>query len=190
MRAPHTYSLSGSTSQGARLTATLSTSTGTPITSGSNTFDTSALTITVFSADALAATGVTTFWYWLGTVSPIVAFASADGSCTWTTASTALPTSANLGESGPYVTATRYVGCSPGNLPMTYWIPAGTVTSTWSYTDIGGIAFVCVNSSNRGSVGTSTESDCIEIMDIKGTLGSRARVSTKDLNGVTAVLSN
>lgn len=52
------------------------------------------------------------------------------------------------------------------------------------------IPFVCLNSSTQGFVGTSTESDCVEIVDANGTLGPRARVTTKDLNGVTTTLTN
>jgi hypothetical protein len=73
---------------------------------------------------------------------------------------------------------------------MSYWISTGTVAQTWAYQVFDGIAYFCLNSSTKGFVGTSTESDCVEIVDAGGSLGSHARVTTLDLNGVATTLTN
>jgi hypothetical protein len=66
----------------------------------------------------------------------------------------------------------------------------GTISETWSYTAIDGIAFVCLNSSITEASGTSTESDCIEVIDGNGTLGTHLRVTVKDADGRVMTLAN
>ncbi len=190
MRTPHSYSLSGSTSTGVNLTATLGIAQGGTLTHQGLSFDSSVLTITLFRGGTLLSASVSTLWYYPGTVNLRFSTNSGDSTCNNYTAISNLPVAANLGQSGSYFVATQYPGCtSPNNAgPMS----SGTVTGTWSYSDIGGIAFVCLNSSNKtnGLVSTSTESDCVEVVDTNGTLGTRARIALKDPNGVTTVLSN
>lgn len=190
VRSAHSYSLAGSTSTGISLTATLSTAPGAQVTSNGTTYDTTSVTVSVFRAGVLQATGVTTAWQDVGGTNWAWSFQTPEGSCVVRTSSVLLPTSAALDQSGPFVSGTKYAGCSPGNLPRSFWTPVGTVAQTWSYRLIGGIPFVCIDSATTGAVGTETESDCIEVVDSSGTLGTRARVTTKDLNSVTTTLSN
>ena len=190
VRQPHMYSLSGSTSTGANLTATLSVTQSSQVTSNGITYDRSLVTASIYSGGVLQGTGVTTSWLNVGSPNWVTSFESADGSCIVRTGGSALPTSAALNQTGPYLTGARYAGCNPGNLPMTFWLSTGAVTQTWSYSLINGIAFVCINSSDRGFVGTSTESICAEVIDANGMLGTRLRVTTMNLNGVTTTLSN
>lgn len=190
-RQPHNYSLAGSTSTGVALTATLSIAQGAPVTSNGSTFDTATLTTSIFNGGILSAFGVTTAWQLTGTPNWAATFNSSDGTCFWETSGSSLPTSASLGQSGAYITASQYSGCNATTLPYSYWIPVGKLTTTWSYSTINGTAFVCINSSNLGFVGVAAlESDCIEVVDTAGTLGTHVRISTQDLNKVVTVLAN
>jgi hypothetical protein len=36
----------------------------------------------------------------------------------------------------------------------------------------------------------TTETDCVQVVDAQGTLGTRIRVTLKDANGVTTTLAN
>lgn len=190
VRKPHTYSLSGSTSTGVSLTATLSIAQAAQVSWSTQTYDTALVTLSVYNGATLVGTGVTTSWQATGTPYWDVFFQSSDGSCTLRGGGTALPTSAALGQVGSFLDGTEYAGCSPSNMPMTYWISSGTVTQTWAYQAVGGTPFVCINTSVQGFVGTTTESDCVEIVDTSGTLGSRVRVTTTNLNRVTTTLTN
>ena len=190
VRQPHTFSLSGSTSTGVSLTATLSVAQGAQITSNGKTYDTSTVTVSIYSGGVLQATGVTNTWQDVGTPNWAISYSTLEGSCVLRTGGSALPTSAALNATGAYLTGAEYSGCNPSNQPMSFWISTGTVAQTWAYQVYDGIPFVCLNSSTQGFVGTSTESDCVEIVDANGTLGPRARVTTKDLNGVTTTLTN
>ena len=189
-RKPHTYSLSGSTSTGVGLTATLSVSQGAQVTSNGTTYDTSTVTVSIYKGGVLQATGITTAWQDLGTPNWAISYSTPEGSCVLRISGSALPTSAALSQTGAYLSGTKYPGCSPSNQPQSFWTSTGTVAQTWAYQVFDGIPFVCINSSTQGVVGTSTESDCVEVVDANGTLGTRARVTTKDLNGVTTSLTN
>lgn len=189
-RQPHTFSLSGSTSTGVSLTATLSVAQGAQVTSNSKTYDTSTVTVSIYRGGILQATAVTTAWQDVGTPNWAISYATPGGSCVLRTGGSALPTSAALNQAGAYLSGTEYPGCSPSNQPMSFWTSTGAVAQTWAYQVVNGIPFVCLNTSTQGAVGTSTESDCIEVLDVNGTLGTRARVTTKDLNGVTTTLTN
>lgn len=184
------YSLSGTTSTGVALTATLSVAPGAQVTSNGTTYDTSSVTVSIFRGGVLQATGVTTAWQDVGTPNWAISFSTPDGTCVLRTGGSALPTSAALNQTGAYLSGAQYAGCSPSNQPRSFWTSTGAVVNTWAYQVFDGIPFVCVNSSSQGAVGTSTESDCVEVTDVNGTLGTRARVTTTDLNGVTTTLKN
>jgi hypothetical protein len=172
------------------MAATLSISQGAQVTFLSTTYDTAATTLSIYVNNVLASTGVSTSWQDLVTPDWAVSFHSADGTCVERTGGTSFPSSAALGVSGAYLTGKDYPGCSPANMPQSFWVSSGTLTTTWTYSSINGTGFVCFNSSDAGFVGTTTESDCIEVIDTAGTLGTHARITVKDLNNVTTTLTN
>jgi len=193
-RTTRTLSLSGSTSTGLSFTATLSNAPGSQVSSEAGVFDSFTSTVSIFRGGTLAASGVTTYWMSPGSPYPTYQFDSADGSCIGSRSITALPTSAILNQSGPYLAGSEYSQCSSSNLPRTIFgidFSVAEVTQTWSYQAIGGVPYVCINSSwNHRFGGTSIESNCIEVLDSSGTLGGRVRITATDLNGVTITLSN
>jgi hypothetical protein len=52
-----------------------------------------------------------------------------------------------------------------------------------------GAARLCVHT-RRIDFFTTTETDCVQVVDAQGTLGTRVRVTLKDANGVTTTLAN
>ena len=95
-----------------------------------------------------------------------------------------------MGQSGPYVSAKRYAGCSTSSLPTTASLSTESVTQTWALQTIDGRSELCMNSAVAGFVGTATESDCVEVIDTAGTLGTHVKITTIDLNKVSTTLSN
>ncbi len=194
-RTKRTLSLSGSTSTGISLTATLSMAPGPKVSSTVGEFDSSTLTASIFRGSTLAASGVVTYWLSPGSTFPVLQFESAGNTCIANQSFTSLPTSAILNQSGPYLTGIEYPLCNTSNLPGSQPIHrlnigTKTVTQTWSYQAIGGVPYVCINSSTKGNFGTEIESSCIEVLDSSGTLGGRVRITTTDTDGVTMTLSN
>lgn len=187
VRSPHSYALQGSASTGTRLTGNLSTAPGGTLSHQSLNFDSSSLTLSVSGGGPPSSTTLV-LWYFPGTVNLRFSTDSADHTCNNYTATTTLPASAVLGASGAYFTGTQYPGCtSPSTAgPFSY----GTVTGTWSYGLVDGVPFVCVNSSNQYPGATSTLSICADVIDANGSLGTRARVVSRDLNGTTITLAN
>ena len=158
---------------------------------GGATFDSSLVTKSVYNSQgALIASSTLTLLMEVGSTNWAYVFEAADGSCVIRTGGAALPTSAALGQSGAYLSGPKYGGCNPTELPRSFWISTETLNQTWTYKTIGGIPFVCIDSALSGSVGTATESNCIEVADATGALGARLRVTITDLNGVTTTLSN
>jgi hypothetical protein len=189
VRKPHTFSLSGSSSQGAQLSMTLSVAQGGSISTPYGTMDVSTTTVALYQGATLVSTNVGTSWLVQGTPYPGITFSSVDGTCLLTTSGTQLPATATVNQSGPLRTATIYAGCNPGNLPLTTWLSSGTQTATWTYAVYNGTPFLCINSTIT-DIATSTESDCIEVIDANGTLGSHARATLRDRNGVTYNFAN
>jgi len=164
---------------------------GAPVTSNGKTFDVSTLTVSIYRAGALQSTGVTTAWLDVGTANWAYTFQTPDGSCNVRTGGTALPSSAVLNAAGPFISGDQYPGCTPARLPTSLSLSLTPVASTWAYRVTNGIPFVCIESSIRGAVGgVQSESDCVEVVDANGTLGSRVRIVVTDLNGVTTTLTN
>jgi hypothetical protein len=190
VRSSHSYALQGSASTGASLTGGLSTAPGGTLSHQSLNFDSTSLTLSVSSGGALLSSTTLVLWHYPGTVNLRFSTDSADGTCNNYTATSALPTAAALGTSGAYFTATQYPGCtSPSTAgPFSF----GTVTGTWSYSLVGGVPFVCINSSNQypGIASSSTLAICAEVVDGNGSLGAHARIVSKDLNGNTVTLAN
>jgi hypothetical protein len=190
--AAHAYSLTGSTSTGVALTASLAVAPGASAAYGSTTVDTARLTLTVSQGGNVISSDVSTFWQDVGTPDWAVLFSSAADVCALRTGSTALPTTGSLGAHGAYITGTIYPGCDASNLPQSSSVSVGTLTQTWSYQEIGGVAFVCVNDDQavNGVVPHATTSYCAEVTDANGTLGTRVHISATDFNGVTTTLAN
>lgn len=187
----HTFNLAGSTSTRQSVAATLSIGPSTPVTYSGATYDRSTLTSTTTSSTGAAiGTAVTTLWLSQSEHVQVFESNSADGTCVFSTSTELLPTSAALGEAGPYVVGKEYAGCAAPGTVTTLSISTGTVTQTWSYSAIAGTGYVCMTSSDAGFVGTSTEQDCFEVVDASGTLGSRARVTVTDLNGTVTTLAS
>ena len=186
MRQTHTYELAGPTSAGVNVSASLSIAPGAAATYNGISYDTTTLTTTVTVAGSPASTAVTTLW--LQPASSVLVFetSSSNASCLYVSSQSALPVTATVGQAGPYITATRYPGCT---VPGTVYVSIGTVTQTWSYTSVSGIGFACLTTSDAQALGTSTEQDCFEVTDANGSLGSRARVTIRDLDGVTTTLA-
>ena len=182
--------MSGSNSQGTSLSATLGIAPGAKVANGTTTYDTSTLTLALYAGGTLVATGVTTLWQSVGTPYWAFSFSTADKSCRIRTGGSSLPTTAAVGTTGPFLNGTEYPGCNPSNMPRSGWLSTGAVTTTWTYSDINGTGFACFNTSNAGLVGTETESDCVEVIDKAGTLGTHVRITVKDLNGVVTTLTN
>lgn len=188
VRNTHSYSLHGSASTGASLTGTMSTAPAGTLSYQGLNFDSSALTLSVSSGSTLLSAQTLVLWYYTGTVNLRFSTNSGSNSCDFYTANTALPTSASLGTSGAYFTATHYPGCtSPATAGP---FSSGTVTGTWSFGLVDGAPLVCVNSSSTtaGLTSTETSSICAEVLDANGTLGTRARYTSKDANNATITL--
>jgi len=190
VRQPHLFSLTGTTSLGIDVTAQLAVSQGPRYVAYGTTVDSATISALIYSGGTLRTIGSTSAWQEIGSPNWLITFSSADGTCTLRTGGVPLPSAASLGDSGPYLSGTQYPGCTASNLPTTSWIPSATVTQTWSYSLISALPFVCIHTSTRTLIGTATESDCVEVVDSNGTLGSRMRIAMKDLNGVTTTLSN
>ncbi len=189
LRQPHTYSLTGTASTGTSVMATLSIAPASTASYNGVSYDTTTLTSTVNVAGSPVSTSVTTLWLQQGSTALAFEASSMDTTCMYTSAQSALPHSASLGQQGPYATSAEYPGCTHPGTIYTYDLSVGTVTQTWSYIAIKGRGYVCMTSSDAGPVGTSTEQDCFEVIDANGTLGTRAQVTIHDLNGVTITLS-
>lgn len=188
LRQPRSFNLAGLTSTGVVLTATLTIAQPEPGSFKGTSYDISTVNLTARNGTALAGSNMVTIWLMTATVNQVFLATSSDGNCGVTGSATALPNSAALGESGTYNSMTVYYSCTtPSNTSL--YFAAGTRTQTWSYEVLNGIPMVCINSSLR-QIYTTTESDCIEVIDTKGTLGSRVFVTTTDANKVTTRLSN
>lgn len=187
VRTPRSYSLSGTTSTGIALTALLTTSTLASTTYNAKAYDRSAVTVAVFRASVQQSSNTVTLWFPQGTLNLIFLAYSANGFCSLATDATLLPTSASIESTGPYFSGTRYPSCSA--LGDRVFVPAGNVSSTWTYSAYNGSGWMCINSTIT-DFATVTESDCFEVADSTGTLTGRVRVTTKDGNGVTTTLSN
>lgn len=188
IRSPHSYSLSGTTSTGVAVTANLGVAQGAQGMFNGVAYDTSTLTLSLFANGVLQSTSVTTLWQDAGTPNWAFLFKSVDGTCTNRTGGSGLPTSAALNTTGAYISGTDYTSCNPTNLPSVF-LSIGTLTQTWSYQEISGIPFVCINTSNQQPF-TSTEADCFEVTDVNGTVGAHARITSVAVGGVTTTLSN
>lgn len=82
----------------------------------------------------------------------------------------AVPTTANLNQSGQLFTGTVYSGCSPfGDL--------GTLTAGWSYEADASVPLFCINTIFAQLVDTTYQSICIEVTQ-SGQLGTRAKLTT------------
>lgn len=98
-----------------------------------------------------------------------------DGTCDIATATTALPTSATIGQSGSYSTSQLLTGCTSASAS------GGTETATWSLVQDTGTTGASVVELCQNFVDTTTAavsaggSQCFEI-DPQGNLGTRARV--------------
>jgi hypothetical protein len=188
LRQPRTFSLTGSTSTGVNLTATLTIAQPAPGSFKGTSYDVSTVSLIARSGTALAGSNTVTIWLMTGTPDQVFLATSSDGNCGVTDTTTTLPTSAALGQSGAYNSMTVHYRCTePANTSTLF--TAGTRTQTWSYEVLNGIPMVCINSSLR-QLYTTTESDCIEVIDTRGTLGSRVFVTTTDANKVTTRLAN
>jgi hypothetical protein len=186
-RQPRSFTLAGSTSTGVQLTGMLSIDQPSSRTYSGVSYDISNINLTVRNAGALAASNTVTIWFFGGTIEQLVLVTSSDGRCGWSTSGATVPKVAALGQSGAYTLMTTYQSCDP---PVSRSvISRGTRTQTWSYELVDGIPMVCVNSTLREFY-TTTESDCIEVTDSAGTLGSRVSVVTTDINSVTTRLKN
>lgn len=125
-----------------------------------------------------------------------------DGSCVRYTSTTALPTSAALNSSYPFAAGTTFTSTSSCTTPSNAVgllgdSPAGNVTISVSYNVIGGIPMICLNSSDTLTFftptrqkGTTTEADCVEVVDANGTLGSKAFVSVAYPDGTSVSFKN
>jgi len=188
LRQPRSFSLTGSTSTGVNLTATLTIAQPAPGSFKGTAYDISTISLVARNGTALAGSNTVTIWLMTGTPDQVFLATSSDGNCGVTDTATALPTSAALGQSGAYNSMTVHYRCTePANTSAIF--TAGSRTQTWSYELLNGIPMVCINSTLR-QVAITTESDCIEVTDTRGTLGSRVFVTTTDGNKVTTRLSN
>jgi hypothetical protein len=75
-------------------------------------------------------------------------------------------------------------------LPSQAITQVGTSTNTWSFESTGGLDFFCLNGSDTESDGTSKESDCVEVADTSGALGTHARIVSEDAAGDTLTFAN
>lgn len=188
LRQPHSFNLTGSTSTGVNLTATLTIAQPAPRSFKGKSYDISTVSLVARNGTALAGSNTVTIWLMTGTPDQVFLATSSDGNCEVTDTAAALPATAALGQSGAYNSMTVHYGCTePANTSAIF--TAGTRTQTWSYELLNGIPMVCINSSLR-ELYTTTESDCIEVVDNKGTLGARVFLTTTDANKVTTRLSN
>lgn len=188
-RSSRSYSMAGTASDGSAVTASVSIAPGAQAQANGQTYDSATISIAMFRGGALVASSISTLWLAPGTSQIVYSFKS-DGSCFIAMAHGVLPSSAALGQAGAYVSGSKYSGCSPSNLPRTFWTESAAVTQTWSYRQIAGVAFVCLDSSERSIVGSATESDCFEVSDASGAIGARARLTQTDLSGRTTTLAN
>ncbi|WP_284617465.1 hypothetical protein [Aquabacterium humicola] len=188
VRQPHTYALTGSTNTGVAVTATLTIAQGLSTSSRGRAYDVTSVTMQLRnSSGAVVGSGTASPWFLAGTVDQAFV-ATSDGTCAVTSSGTKLPTSASVGQNGPYVTATEYAGCSTLD-NVRGPISSGTRTQTWSVNSIEGGTYACLHTS-RVDFFTTTESDCVQVVDARGNLGGGVRVTLKDANGVTTTLSN
>jgi len=188
LRAGHSFTLIGTNSQGTSLRVNLSTAAGNQVTDLDISYDTSNITSSAYSDGILLANNVSTIWLIQGTLTPYFTTTTTSQACGKITSTTPLPTQAQIGQSGHYYSATRYTSCISPSSIRAWWGSSGNNTLTWSVQAVEGITYVCLNSSTQ-DVTTTTESDCVEVIASDGTLGSRARVTTKDWKNVTATLS-
>lgn len=190
LKQPHSFALAGSTSTGVPITASLSVTQSAAATYQNVNYDVATVSISVRSGVNLLGTSSLTIWFTTGTVGQFFLASSADGNCDVAKTSTVPPTSAALGQSGPYNTMTALYSCNtPTGAANSLSFISGTRTQTWSYEVIKGIPMVCINSS-LAQLATTTESDCIEVIDANGTLGTRVLVTSMNANKVTMSLSN
>jgi len=105
-------------------------------------------------------------------------------SCSVATSAAAPPTAAAVGASGPLFTLDELDGCLSTSAKI------GSATQTWSIESEAGIAYFCMNATERNVSGgvIATESDCVEI-DEDGSLGPKARISVSAF-GFTLVARN
>lgn len=146
------------------------------------TGNTTSQTLTI-SSSGVSNSVVRTFYY--DDADHVFGASYSVGGCTSIAASTtALPTTAAIGASGPLQAEESYAGC----LAAPAMAPVATVNETWSVENDGGVVLVCENSTQGGGSSVSTGSTCIE-SDTNGKLGSRARM-TLSSGGVTISVRN
>lgn len=169
LRQPSTFSLTGSTSTGVNLTATLTIVQPAPGSFKGTPYDISTVSLVARNGTALAGSNTVTVWLMTGTPDQVFLATSSNGKCGVTDTASALPTRAGHGQSGAYNSMTVYYRCTePANTSANF--TSGTRTQTWSYEVLNGIPMVCINSSLR-QLYTTTESDCIEVVDTGGHSG-------------------
>jgi hypothetical protein len=169
LRQPRSFSLTGSTSTGVNLTATLTIAQPAPGSFKGTSYDISTISLVARNGTALAGSNTVTIWLMTGTPDQVFLATSSDGNCGVTDTATALPTwSAALGQSGAYNSMTELPATAarspptpaPSSRPARARRPGPTEL-------LNGIPMVCINSTLR-QVATTTESDCIEVTDTKG----------------------
>lgn len=110
--------------------------------------------------------------------------AESNGTCSISTSSAALPTSAAVGGSGAFYSGRDLDGCTGASSTV------GTTTATWSLEADTGVVLLCWNLVAKDAVRAldSTQSNCVEIAT-DGSLGTRARFAVSAL-GISITARN
>jgi len=133
LRQPRSFSLTGSTSTGVNLTATLTIAQLAPGSFKGTSYDISTVSLVARNGTALAGSNTVTIWLMTGTPDQVFLATSSDGNCGVTDTATALPVSA-AAHSLPGLEAApgRRTGWSPrdASTPPSSRSPCPTATST------------------------------------------------------------
>ncbi len=128
-------------------------------------------TVTLMQAGVVTDTNAVTY-YFNGADVLLLGSDNGDTTCSVATASTAVPVTAVVGDTGPLYADNDLTRCSNGAAV------AGTTLTTWSLESDSGVVLLCWNQTAKDVAGTvlATLSTCIET-STAGILGSKARVT-------------